>query len=100
MAGGCIGQTSQGRRASFALEAELGCRGREMTVEEKSTGRLSVGLEGGGTCQSAKLHRNLGLEVAPRKMGPARLLSRLGPDCCMSACLTRHSRAPEYDQDN
>lgn len=59
-----------------------------------------MGLEGDGTHQSAKLRRNLGLEVAPRKMGPARLLSRLGPDCCMSACLTRHSRAPEYDQDN
>ena len=39
LAGGCIGQSSQGRRASFALEAELGCRGRELTLE-KSTGRL------------------------------------------------------------
>ena len=40
LAGGCIGQTSQSRKASFALEAELGCRGREMTLEERSTGRL------------------------------------------------------------
>lgn len=40
LAGGCIGQISQGRKASFALEAELGCRGRGMTLKERSTGRL------------------------------------------------------------
>ena len=59
-----------------------------------------MGLEGEGTCQSAKLRRNLRLEVAPGKIGYARLLFRLGPKCCMSACLMGPSRALVYDQDN
>ena len=83
------------------LRLSWGAEGGKSHWKSSQQGDLmSVGLEGGGAHQTAKLPRNLGLEVAPGKIGHACLLSRLGPNCCMSACLTRHSRAHEYDQDN